>query len=165
VQEFSGNFRIEVDVEKTGTQNCGCWDFITELIGKQIGIVRFDEDSVDGIAIFPPTNWGCEVHVNTVGSAPNKGKTIYTFRDGIVNFEFINEDLEILFSNSDYIENFYPTRLRISLAGWSDSPRYIDNVKVYSLPAFPISDLNKDGDVDGIDLEKFAEDFGFNAAE
>jgi hypothetical protein len=55
--------------------------------------------------------------------------------------------------------------LRISLAGWSDSPRYIDNVKVYSLPAFPISDLNKDGDVDGIDLEKFAEDFGFNAAE
>lgn len=166
MQEFSGNVRVEVDIEKIGTQIHSCWDFVIELIGKQVGIVRFDHDSVDGIAIFPPmTTWDCEVHVTTFGSAPNKGKAIYTFRDGTVDFEFINEDMEVLFSNSGHMENFYSTRLRISLAGFSDTPRYVDNVKVYSLPTFPISDLNKDGDVDGTDLGNFAEDFGINAAE
>jgi len=158
-QIFSGNLRIEFDVEKVGSGIYDCWDFWVAIGGKKTGVIRFDFDDVDGIAIDLTSP--CRVQESFDGGGPNKGKAIYILKDGILHFEFINADLEVLFATSQFVDNFSPGSLTISIAGEANTPRYIDNVRVYSLPTLPLADLDKDGDVDGTDLDKFSNDFGF----
>ena len=163
VQEFSGNLRIERDLEKVGSSDHTCWDFGVGLddLNQYSGLIRFDWSGVDGVAIGPS---GCGDDV-TIPSGVNKGKAIFTYQDGTVGFSFENDDGDIIDAGSVYAGNFGSSKIKIHLAADPDSPRYVDNVKVYSLPVQPVvaiceGDFDHDGDVDGSDLAVFATDFG-----
>jgi hypothetical protein len=91
VEEFSGNLRIEFDVEKEGFLNHSCWDFYVNLTGLESnsygGAIRFDYDEVDGISIVN-NNIDCGDDVTINGSGTNKGKAIFTYRNGFAEFIF-----------------------------------------------------------------------------
>ncbi len=132
VREFSGNLRIEVGVEKNGSSDHGCWDFGVLLndLDQYSGIIRFDSGGVDGVAIGPVQGCGDDV---TIPSGVNKGKAIFTYQDGTVGFSFENDDGVIIDAGSVNAGNFDSSRIRIHLAAHSDTPRYVDNIKVYSI--------------------------------
>ena len=139
VGEFSGNLRIEMDVEMVGTKEHGCWDFAIALKDyyDYTGILRFDTSGVDGVALgkFIGANSICGDRVTIDGSAINKGKAIFTYQYETVMFSFENDDGDILDAGSIHAGNLNSSRIRIHLAAYPDSPRYVDNVKIYSTAA------------------------------
>ncbi len=134
VQEFSGNLRIEMDLEKVGSSDHSCWDFgvLLKDLNQYSGIIRFDWGGVDGVAIGPEPGSGCGDDV-TIPSGVNKGKAIFTYQDGTVGFSFENDDGDIIDAGSVYAGNIDSSRIRIHLAAHSDTPRYVDNIKIYSI--------------------------------
>jgi hypothetical protein len=139
VQEFSGNLRIEMDLEKVGSSDHTCWDFGVGLkdLNQYSGLIRFDWGGVDGVGIGPKPGGGCGDDV-TISSGVNKGKAIFTYQDGNVGFSFENDDGDIIDAGSVYAGDFDSSRIRIYLAAHLDTPRYIDNVRIYSFPAVDI---------------------------
>ena len=74
VRDFSGNLRIEFDVEKEGTSDHDCWDFAVDLkaLYNYWGGVRFDYNNVDSVGIVE-IDQGCadsskEMHLTKEGS-------------------------------------------------------------------------------------------------
>jgi hypothetical protein len=134
-QEFSGDLRVELDVEKDGPSFHGCWDFEVELTGAsgQAGIIRFDYDAFDGFAIGMAGE-SCGDRLHRPASSPNKGKAILTFSAPYVSFAFVDANGKTTLVGSTYAgELSGPSKLRIWLAAHPDTPRYVDNVKVYKL--------------------------------
>jgi hypothetical protein len=134
-QEFTGDLRVEVDVEKDGPSFHGCWDFYIELTGAsgEAGVIRFDYDTFDGFAIGMAGE-GCGDKVHRPASSPNKGKAVLTFSAPYVSFTFVDANGKSTTVGSAYAGDLTgPSRLRIWLAAHPDTPRYLDNVKVYKL--------------------------------
>ena len=132
ILDFAGNFRVEVDVEKVGAQDHGCWDFMIAIaaLGGNSGVIRFDFGGFDGIALGQPC-LGNYYQIDSAGV--NKGKAILTYSNPYLLFSFINDEGEVISAGAVYAGEFVTSKIRINLAAYSDSPRYVDNVKVYSL--------------------------------
>ena len=136
IQRFEGNLTVELDVEKLGATDHGCWDFDVELtaLGTK-GSILFDTGDRDGIRIGGGDL--CDV-THSLGSAgPNSGRAILTYRDGFMQFSFTNDDGVTLVTDEELVGRFDTTGVRIWLAAYSDAPRYIDNVRIYGTPAGP----------------------------
>jgi hypothetical protein len=132
IQEFAGNFRVEVDVEKVGAQDHGCWDFMIAIaaLGGNSGVIRFDFGGFDGIILGESCS-GNYILIDSAGV--NKGKAILTYSNPYLLFSFMNDEGEVINAGAVYAGEFGTSKIRIDLAAYSDSPRYVDNVKVYSL--------------------------------
>ena len=132
VQEFSGDFRLEMDVEKVGDSDHSCWDFMVELraFGGTSGVIRFDYDGIDGIGIGDTCSEG---YFPLDGNSINKGKAIFTYSNSYLLFSFINDDGDVLHAAGKYVGEYGSGKIRIYLAAHADSPRYVDNVKIYSI--------------------------------
>jgi hypothetical protein len=133
LEYFSGNLRIEVDVEKVGHQDHTCWDFYVELASIQAtGAIRFDWNGVDGIGIgYIWETCGDEFVMDP--SAPNEGRAVLTYSEPYLHFYFENTDGEVLATNEIPVGSFGASPIRIWLAAHPDTPRYIDNVSIYQL--------------------------------
>ncbi len=132
LESFTGNLRIEVDVLMVGNMIVPCWDFIVTLVSPSVsGIIRFDYDEVDGINIST-YNDECGDKYTMNSSGANKGKAVLTYSGSRASFSFTNEDGDVLKTDEISVSSV-KSKVKITLAGHQDSPRYIDNVKIYSL--------------------------------
>ena len=130
---FYGNLQIEVDVKKSGFYDYGCWDFYVELVDiYEKGVIRFDYNGMVGIDIGD-----CVDAFPISSSGPSKGKAVFTYLNEHVQFSFTNENGDLLITHKVYAGPLDASKIRIWLAGFPDSPRYIDNVKVYSFDELP----------------------------
>jgi len=95
IQEFEGDLRIEVDVEKVGPSDHGCWDFFIELmaLNDTVGTIRFDTNGIDGIALG---QFACGDAYSIGSEGINSGKAVLTYSNPYVLFSFINDEGEIL---------------------------------------------------------------------
>ncbi|MCA9259063.1 MAG: hypothetical protein KDA61_07680 [Planctomycetales bacterium] len=140
VAAYSGGLRIEADVEKTGIRNHTQWDLAIGLINAAgetaLGTVRFDQDEMDAVGTGShPGAINDPVTIPSLpGISPNKGHVIFTFENSEVNFSFTNTLGETLVAPTKSIPLDGPHRLFINLAAHPDSPRYLDNIRVYGLP-------------------------------
>jgi hypothetical protein len=90
--------------------------------------------------------------VETVdGGAGNKGHATITYQNSVLDFTFENVYGHILRAPSTTISVAEPFHLHINIAAHPDSPRYIDNVRLYSLDDSLSGDFNEDGRVDAAD--------------
>ena len=115
IQEFDGNFRVEVDVEKVGDQDHGCWDFIIEIaaLGGNSGVIRFDFNGFDGITLGQP----CISNYVSIDSAGvNKGKAILTYSNPYLLFAFINDEGEVISAGAVYAGEFVTSKIAKCLA-------------------------------------------------
>jgi len=128
-QSFSGNFRVELDVEKQGALDHGCWDFIVDAYSN--GYLRFDTNGQDGITFDDscPSNLPNSYDASGI----NKGTIVYTYSAPYILFSFINDEGNVLNAGGINVGYFGSTKIRISLAAHAGSPRYVDNVKVYRI--------------------------------
>ena len=110
VQEFSGDFRLEMDVEKVGDSDHSCWDFMVELraFGGTSGVIRFDYDGIDGIGIGDTCSEG---YFPLDGNSINKGKAIFTYSNSYLLFSFINDDGDVLHAAGKYVGEYGPAKL------------------------------------------------------
>lgn len=151
---FSGNFRVEVDIERTGASS-GCKDFSVELVNAPLysGAVRmqygtYEKDSI-GLGPAPDfssihgTEWQgvCFSTVyNTVNSyylremdtvLPHTGTVSLTYLNGQVTFAFKNSQGQTIQTPAANVGNIGATKVRIS------SPlmqlHYVNAVRIYSL--------------------------------
>jgi hypothetical protein len=65
-------------------------------------------------------------------SGVNKGKAVLTYSGFRASFSFTNNNGDVL-KTDEISASSVKSKVRIVLAGHQDSPRYIDNVKIYSL--------------------------------
>jgi hypothetical protein len=139
-QEFQGPLRVEFDVEKTGLQNHVCWDYIVRLtaLPNARGVLLFDHGGVDGVTVDTVAAVCLTDPENVVdsvdGSEVNRGTATYTFQDGMLQFAFTNEDGATLESSTLYVGDYETSKLRFNIAAFADSPRFLDNVRVFALP-------------------------------
>lgn len=145
LQTFSGDLRLEFDLEKVGASNHIAWDiaagFISASDQKALGILRFDFSGVDAVATGSNDQviYSGEPATLVNGSAANKGHATITYQNSVVDFIFENMDGQTLRAPSSTLEIAEPFNLWINIAAHPDSPRYIDNVKLYSLVPEPSS--------------------------
>lgn len=151
---FSGNFRVEVDIERTGASS-GCKDFSVELVNAPLysGAVRMQYGTYekDSIVLGPAPNFSsihgtewqgiCFSSVNnTANSAylmemdtvlPHTGTVSLTYLNGQVTFAFMNSQGQTIQTPAANIGNTAATKIRIS------SPlmnlHYVNAVRIYSL--------------------------------
>ncbi len=142
ILSFAGDTRIEVDVEKLGPTDHGGWDFAVELtsIPETSGIIRFDTDGVDGIAVGPSPSiggaFGDQVTIGAEGA--NRGTAILSYSAESVTFSLNNASGQVLTAGPVPAGVAGTYKIRIHLAAHEDTPRFIDNVKVYGQePAAP----------------------------
>ena len=132
-KSFSGNFRIEVDLEKDGTVEMKGWDFRIGLIKPgTFGAILFDVDDLDQISLEGVTD-DSEVSASTEGSGRNKGTAILAYRSGKTRFSFKTSRGTV---ETDWVDTppFDETQIRLSLAGGGEeSPRKIDELRVFRL--------------------------------
>ncbi len=129
---FCGDLQIEVDVEKEAARPFSCFDFYVELraLGAT-GAVLFDTFGTDGIGIGAPAFSVCGRQFTLPGNAPNRGKATLTYAGGRARFSFTNEGGQSLVTNEvGFPSPIGATAIRIWLAGYPDSPRFVDNVRV-----------------------------------
>lgn len=130
-QEFSGNLKIEFDIEKVGEQNYGGWDFaVTINEAHRWANIRFDEHGVDGINIDGPAD-----EFTIPGEAINRGTAILTYFSGMMQFVFVNDEGQELISAVRRANEFERSKIRIHIAGERATPRYVDNVRIYGITA------------------------------
>ncbi len=134
-QSFTGNLQVEVEIEKDGDSDYGCFDFYIELpTNGATGVIRFDHNEIDAINIGNNGFGICgDENYSIDGSGSNKGTIILSYLDSYVDFSFTNEEGTILSTGKLYAGAFDSTKIRIWFGAHSDTPRYADNVKVYSL--------------------------------
>jgi len=163
LQEFSGDVRVELDFEKSGTQDHGCWDLAVRLtsLGGVNGVLRFDHLGIDAIAIGTGFNAICDGAETTsvAGQAANRGTAVLTYSDSMLDFTFMNDDGDILDAQAVLVGDTGPYQLLLCIAAHTNSPRFVDNVKVYSLASLG-ADFDGDGDVDGDDFIRWQIGFG-----
>jgi len=135
INTFSGNLRIEMDIEKVGEDNNTCWDFYIELVSNNtFGILRFDDQAIDAINIGTGEIGTICGNRNSIDSSNvNKGKVTLILYESIIKFIFTNTDGVSITTNAMSVDSFEDTKIRIWLAAFPGAPRYIDNVKIYSL--------------------------------
>ena len=139
-ESFTGNLVIEVDVEKVGITDHGCWDFYIELSAiDKCGVIRFDRHGIDGINVG---DCHCGDRYSISSEGPNKGKAVLNYSDPYLQFSFTNENGEILETDKVHAGSFDTSKIRIWLAAHADSPRYIDNVIVDSID-FTFTGINE----------------------
>jgi len=127
-RHFSGEFRLELDVRKEGTQDHSVWDFQVQAEEAWCDVtLLFDYDGVDQLILNdqPP--------VEIPADNPNEGRLIVTIGPHRVRAEFLATDGTVRMQSDAEIDPFGSTALGIYLAGIPGSPRYIDNVRVYEL--------------------------------
>ena len=139
-QEFQGPIRVEFDVEKIGTRNHICWDYFVGLtaLPSARSVLLFDNGGIDGVTIDTAGLVCLTDPENTFDSIPgsnvNRGTATYTFKDSQIDFSFINSDGATLQSSTVFVGDYDSSRLRFNIAAFSDSPRFLDNVRVYAVP-------------------------------
>ncbi len=139
-QEFQGPIRVEFDVEKIGTRNHSCWDYFLRptALPSARGVLLFDNGGIDGVTIDTVGAVCLTDPENTFdsisGSNVNRGTATYTFKDSQIDFSFKNSDGATLQSSTVFVGDYDSSRLRFNIAAFSDSPRFLDNVRVYAVP-------------------------------
>lgn len=135
IQQFSGNLRIEAEVGRlgNGVKEYSCWEYFLELTENgAVGILRFS----NGIDYLSVNNSGfafCADQVNAPSSSELGGKMSLTYNDALLQFTYTNRNGDVLASDTISALPFIQSRLRIWIAASADTPRYVDNVKVFSL--------------------------------
>ena len=132
-QSFGGDLRIEVDVEKTGNEDWWCFDFWIELVAlEKKGAIRFDTQAgkvginIGGLGLV------CGDASQMDAGTLNRGKAILEYTAPNLQFSFINTDGEVLTAETLQVGEFDSSKIRIWLGGQADTPRSVDNVRVYS---------------------------------
>jgi len=135
INTFSGNLRIELDVEKDGEDDYSCWDFYVELVSnKTFGVLRFDYQKIDAVNTgYDGIGTICGDHNSINSSNVNKGKVTLILSESVIKFIFTTADGVSIVSDEMSVGNFERTKIRIWLAAHPNTPRYIDNVKIFSL--------------------------------
>ena len=143
-QKFGSELRrIEVDIEKEGDQNHSCWDFFVTLVeapSHQVSNARaailFDQDGIDAVGIDTMD----DVCLNSTdfasvgGSAMNKGTATISIDDSQMHFSFTNGNGDVLNAPPSELSDFDSVGVRIQIAAFPDSPRYVDAVRIYAVP-------------------------------
>ena len=146
-QTFSGNLRIEVDLERT-SGSVQCKDFVIELtqapaatgiLRLQYGSYALDSISVGEGPLTDSIGAGWRgICINDGGSyltemptvTPHVGKGIITYQDQNMILGFENYDAEKIEAPSIYVGDIGGSKIRI----WGTSKfRYVDAVRVYDL--------------------------------
>jgi VCBS repeat-containing protein len=133
IEQFSGNLRIEFDIERTGNQNHGCWDLGFGIHGR-IGVLRFGTEGPDTIAIGGNTNALCgggEPTVSTNGV--DRGHVTLVYSGGVMELTFTNTDGATISTQSTYTDDGLLHPLTIEMAAFPNAPRFIDNVEVFAV--------------------------------
>ncbi len=144
---FSGDFRVEVDLERTQGSN-QCRDFAFELTtaGEYTGVLRLQYGGValDSINVgdAPSANGGgsgalgvCigdggQWLVETPTTTPHSGTVSLTHQDGTLTFSYTNADGETITTGPISVGDVGDAKLRI----WGMTAyRYVDEVRVYDL--------------------------------
>lgn len=123
-----GGFRIEVDVAKHGENHHSGWDF--EIVAGGIkGSLLFDAGSEDRLTVA-----GEEISAQESypAESANQGTAVLTWLNGKARFQFTNSEGRSLTSEWIPVAISGDTTVRFRLAGGGeDSPRLIDNVRIY----------------------------------
>jgi hypothetical protein len=167
LQTFTGPLRLEFDVEKQGSSNLACWDIAAGFRDPENmrawAVLRFDHLGVDAVGMGTTVNAICNgaPTTTTSGNAPNIGHMIITYQAPTLSFTFENLNGQVLHAPSLTVGISEPFQIYINIAAHADSPRFIDNVELYSLddPNQP-GDTNADGRVDLEDLNNVRNHFG-----
>ncbi len=144
---FSGDFRVEVDLERTQGSN-QCKDFVIELTAapESTGVLRLQYGGValDSINVGdgPLTNVagstaqgvcigdGGQWLVEAPTASPHDGTASLTYQDGKLTFSFQNTNGETITTGPVSVGDIGDTTLRIwGMANF----RYVDEVRVYDL--------------------------------
>jgi hypothetical protein len=127
---FGGDIRVAFDVEKVGSSSYPCWDFFVEVRGlpAAAGSILFDYGGRDAVRLGP----GCADGAGIDGSSPNLGRAVLTVSGGSAQFTFTNERGDALQTGTSTVGGINSAAVRIWLAGASNSPRYVDNVRIYA---------------------------------
>ncbi len=141
--------RVEVDLERISGSN-QCLDFVIEFTAARdaAGIVRLRygltaKDSINvGIAPsltepYGSTTWSCindDGYLYELDSTvlPYKGTAVLTYNNGNITFAFTNEENQTITTPAIPAGTFDATKIRLWAMGSSGSPRYLDNVKIYT---------------------------------
>ncbi len=144
---FSGEFRVEVDLEKTQGSS-QCWEFAFELtsaseytgvLRQQYGSIRLDSINVGdapstntggststGVCIDDGGPWLVEAETVT----PHSGTATLTYQGGKLTFSFQNSAEESLTTGPVNVGDIGDSNLRI----WGMANHlYVDEVRVYDL--------------------------------
>ena len=128
---YSGNLRIEMEIEKAGEHIYGGWDFgIVIVEAHRRPSIRFDHNSVDGLNINGPAD-----QFTIPGSGANKGVATLTYYEGMMQLTFTNSDGDEIVSEIRHADRFRESSIRVLVAGERNSPRYVDNVRIYQIKA------------------------------
>jgi len=142
---FSGNFRVEVDLERVAGSN-QCKDFVIELTsaGNYSGILRLQYGSI----VLDSINVGQAPSLNSVSAGyegicigdggpylnemttvtPHRGTVSLTYQDQNVTFSFKNNEGETITTPAIPVGDIGATKIRI----WATmNERYVDEVRVY----------------------------------
>ncbi|MCP4694321.1 MAG: hypothetical protein GY859_40185 [Desulfobacterales bacterium] len=146
-QTFSGDFRVEVDVERTQGSS-QCWDFAIELTGVDAyaGVLRLQyggvtNDSLNvgdapsmtlggstaqGVCVGDGGQWLVEAPT----ASPHTGTFSLTHQAGSLTFSFKNSAEETITTGPISVGDVGAPKVRI----WGKSNyRYVDEVRVYDL--------------------------------
>jgi hypothetical protein len=138
IQSFAGNLRVEYDFGKEGTQNHSCWDNFVHFtsLSSVNGVILFDQDGIDGAGLDTDSSDGiCLSQTNfasTSAAGINSGHAVFTYVDSKISFTFTNNDGVVLDAGTVDVGDFDETQLYLNVAAFADSPRWVDNVMVYS---------------------------------
>ncbi len=144
---FSGDFRVEVDLERT-QGSTRCWDFAIELTSASENTcvlrLQYGSQAVDSINVgaAPSTNTGGSTGTGVcVGdggqwsaeaptASPHDGTATLTYQNGNLTFSFMNTNGETITTGPVAVGDIGETTLRI----WAMTNfRYVDEVRVYDL--------------------------------
>lgn len=144
IQEFGSELRrIEVDIEKGGDRNHACWDYFVTLVeapNRQVSNARaallFDQDAIDAVGIDTQEDvcLNSTDFVSVNESATNKGTLSVSIGDSQMQYSFTNSDGDVLNAPPTDLDDFDSVGVRIHVAAFADSPRYVDAVRIYAVP-------------------------------
>ena len=145
-QTFSGDFRVEVDLERGAGSN-QCKDFVIELVSVvntsgilrlQYGSIALDSINVGQAPSLNSLSAGYQgiciddggPYLNEMATVtPHRGTVSLTYRGGNVTFSFKNNLGETITTPAVSVGEIGSTRIRI----WATmNERYVDEVRVYN---------------------------------
>jgi hypothetical protein len=127
---FGGDVRVVFDVEKVRAGLYPCWDYFVELRGfpAAAGSILFDFGGRDAVRLGP----GCADGAGVEGESPDSGTAALVLSAGTIGFTFTNSAGATLDAGTANVGSVESARVRIWLAGLPESPRYLDNVRIFA---------------------------------
>ncbi len=136
-QSFSGDIRVEVDVEKSGTLNIPWYDVYFTLTSiTPRAILRFDSESMDGISIG--TIGGTNNWVSLPAASTNQGRLSLLYRKGYMMLSYVCADGQVISTAATNVGVHTPVQISINGIGSVDSPRVLRNFRVYAVEPEPV---------------------------